>query len=83
VGILENIEVTAERFQLLPGDVILMVSDGVGEAGAGVLKNDWIKKLLLMENRNDEELSKLILVGAKTKMKFADDMTCAVIRIRK
>lgn len=83
VGILENIEVAGQQRELKPGDVILMVSDGVGEAGSGVLKNDWIKKLLMMENRNDEELSKLILVGAKARMKFSDDMTCAVIRIKR
>ncbi len=83
VGILENIEVAGEQRELKPGDMILMVSDGVGEAGSGVLKNDWIKKLLMMENRSDEELSRLILAGAKARMKFSDDMTCAVIRIKK
>lgn len=83
IGILENIEVTTVRYELSAGDLILMVSDGVGEAGNGVLKNDWIKKLLLMENRNDEELSQLVLIGAKARMKFFDDMTCAVIRIKK
>ncbi len=83
IGILENIEVTAVRHELKAGDVILMVSDGIGEAGNGVLKNDWIKKLLMMENRNDKELTDLILVGAKARMKFSDDMTCAVIRIKK
>lgn len=83
VGILENIEVSAQQRELKPGDIILMVSDGVGEAGSGVLKNDWIKKLMMMENRNDDELAKLILVGAKARMKFSDDITCAVIRINK
>lgn len=83
IGILENIEVTTVRYELSAGDLILMVSDGVGEAGNGVLKNDWIKKLLLMENRNDDELSQLILVGAKARMKFFDDMTCAVVRIKR
>lgn len=83
VGILENIEVTASRFQLAAGDLILMVSDGVSEADTGVLKNDWIKKVLSMENRNDEELAKLILVGAKARMRFSDDLTCAVVRIQK
>ncbi|MBO5059996.1 MAG: SpoIIE family protein phosphatase [Clostridia bacterium] len=83
IGILESIEVSSVERELKSGDMILMASDGVGEAGSGVLKNDWIKKLLMMENRNDEELAKLILVGAKARMKFSDDMTCVVIRIKK
>ena len=83
VGILENVEVTAQSTELRNNDLILMISDGVGEAGSGVLKNEWIKKLLTMDNRNDEELAELILAGAKSRMKFSDDMTCAVVRIKR
>lgn len=81
IGIMESIEVTAQEFQLKNNDLILMVSDGVGEAGEGVLKNDWIKKMIMLENRNDSELAKLILVGAKARMRFSDDITSVVIRI--
>ena len=83
IGILESVEVTAEQRRLKNGDMILMVSDGVGEAGSGVLKSDWIKKLLALGNRDDNELAKLILVGAKTRMMFSDDLTSVVIRIVK
>ena len=60
-----------------------MVSDGVGEAGSGVLKNEWIKKMIMLENRDDNELAKLILVGAKARMLFSDDITSVVIRINR
>lgn len=83
IGILESVEVTAEQRALKNNDMILMVSDGVGEAGSGVLKNEWIKKMIMLENRDDNELAKLILVGAKARMLFSDDITSVVIRINR
>lgn len=83
VGILENIDAQAERCKAEVGDVIVMVTDGVSEAGNGVLKSDWIKKLLLLEKRKPWELADLIIEGAKARAKFSDDMTCCVIKIEK
>lgn len=82
IGILEKLEVGVERRDLKNGSVVLMVSDGIGEAGKGVLKNDWIKKLLASSRRSGDELCAQILSGARARMSFADDMTCAVIRIK-
>ena len=83
VGILENIDAVPQKFELKNNDAILMISDGVGEAGSGVLKNEWIKRILTAENQSDEELAKLIIAGAKIRTKFSDDMTCAIIRIKR
>lgn len=83
VGILENIEVETYQMELRQGDVILMVSDGIGEAGEGVLKNEWIKKMLSLENRTDEDILHIILEGAKTRSRVSDDMTGIIIRIKK
>jgi len=83
VGILENIDVSSQIFNLASGDIILMMSDGISEAGSGVLKNDWIKKLLLLDKRNPRELADLIMVGAKARARFSDDMTVCVIKIEK
>lgn len=83
VGILEKIDAKAHRAEVKNNDVILMMSDGVGEVGNGVLKNEWIKRILSEEKRKDGELADLILSGAKARMNFNDDMTCIVIRIKK
>lgn len=83
VGILENTDAKPQSFDLKSGYIVLMMSDGVGEAGSGVLKNEWIKKILTSPPCSDEELVKLIIAGAKIRTKFSDDMTCAVIRIKR
>ena len=83
MGILENIEVEAIGCKIEVGDIIVMVTDGVSEAGSGVLKSDWIKKLLMLEKRTPRELADLVLCGAKARTKFRDDMTCCVIKIEK
>lgn len=83
VGILEQVDAVPESRCVAPGDLILMISDGVGEAGSGIMKNEWIKKVLMLENRNDQELGRMILSGARSRTRFSDDMTCCVIRIKK
>lgn len=83
IGILEQVEAKPEQRAINVGDVILMISDGIGEAGAGIMKNEWIKKLMLLENRKDDELARMILDGAKSRTRYCDDMTCCIVRIKK
>ena len=83
VGILESIDTKPQRCQVDSGDTILMVTDGISEAGSGVLKTDWIKKLMSLEKRKPWEIADLIVVGAKARTRFMDDMTCCVIKIEK
>lgn len=83
VGILENIEVKTEERELKNNDVVLMVSDGIGEAGDGVMKNEWIKKMMMLTNRNDSDLLHLITEGAKARGRVSDDMTGIIIRLKK
>lgn len=83
VGILENIEVKTEERELKNNDIVLMVSDGIGEAGDGVMKNEWIKKMMMLANRNDSDLLHLITEGAKARGRISDDMTGVIIRMKK
>ena len=83
VGILENVEVETQERMLKNNDIVMMVSDGIGEAGDGVMKNEWIKKMMLLENRNDSEILHLVLEGAKMRSRVSDDMTGIIIRIKK
>ncbi len=83
VGILDSIDVSSRQVKLENGDVVLMVSDGIGEAGDGILKNEWIKKLLCLEKRSDSDVVKMIVKNAASRAKFCDDMTCVSVRIMK
>ncbi|MCR4692930.1 MAG: SpoIIE family protein phosphatase [Firmicutes bacterium] len=81
IGILENIEVTPQRYMLSQTDMILMVSDGIGEASNGVMKNEWIKKLFRTKGLDDEELAKRFLESAKSRTVYSDDMTSVIVRL--
>lgn len=83
VGILENIQVETQARMLKNNDAVLMVSDGIGEAGDGVMKTEWIKKMMLLDGRSDEDVLKLILAGAKIRSRIGDDMTGIIIRLKK
>ena len=82
VGILESISVEPQRYRFSAGDEILMITDGIGEAGNGVLKNEWIKKIFVSSKGNSEERARLILEGAKARTVFSDDMTAVIIRLK-
>lgn len=83
IGILEKIDAQEEKFRMKNGDMIIMVSDGVGEAGTGVLKNDWIKKIIKNPKNTQKEMCEKIMGGAKRRSKFSDDMSCVVIKIKR
>ena len=83
IGILENIEVTPQRYTLAQNDMILMVSDGIGEASSGIMKNEWIKKLLRAKGLSDEELARRFLESAKSRTVYSDDMTSVIVRIER
>lgn len=65
-------------------EVILMATDGVTESGTGIIRGEWIKKL--MNNAEDmESLAEEIIDGAVKKSggRINDDMTVAAIKITK
>lgn len=80
VGILDNIEVFPQSFSVAENDVILMVSDGISEAMTGVIKNEWINRILLSDTPCKDLAGKL-LENAKLRSVYSDDMTSVIIKI--
>lgn len=80
IGILDNIEVFPQSFNVEENDVILMVSDGISEATADVIKNEWINRIFLSDTPC-EALAAKFLENAKIRTVYSDDMTSVVIKI--
>ncbi len=85
VGILEDVRSSTENRRLYAGDIVVMVSDGVGEAGYGVLKGEWIKRMIKTANSDIKRLADEILAEAVKRCypEKDDDMTVVVMRIER
>ena len=64
VGILDDVRSSTQTRRLFAGDLVVMVSDGVGEAGYGVLKGEWIKRMIKSANSDIRRLADEILAEA-------------------
>jgi stage II sporulation protein E len=88
-GILEDIEVASEKAELLPGDVLVMVTDGVLDAGRQLEdKEEWLAGVLQgVAGLPVQEMAELILKLGQTKAggiaKIPDDMTVLAARLIK
>ena len=84
-GILEEINPDNSSYVLSDGGMIVMVSDGVSEAGYGMMRGEWIKKLMCLDGLKAEELAKSIVNSARKKIypRVADDMSAVVINVLK
>lgn len=83
VGMLSEIKVQSQAKKLMDGDVIVMMSDGVSEAGYGTVRTDWIKNEIKKPFDTMEEMAQTIIETAVKKSENAvnDDMTVATIRL--
>lgn len=86
VGILQNIDVDLVGMRLKPGDLLIMMSDGLYDAsGDGAGKDAWIRRAI-REIRTDDpqEIADCLLEQAIRYRQgvIADDMTVVVAKIR-
>ena len=81
VGILSSFSAESTRFDVEPGDLILMLSDGVvqnGEDGA------WLAELIRLDKTGDPAmLAARILDKARETGAGSDDISVAVIRVKR
>jgi len=87
IGILKDIEVDLVVHQLLPGDVLVMMTDGVYDApGHTVNKELWMKRVLseMKTDAPQEMADKLLdMVIRHHDGEVADDMTVIVAKLDK
>lgn len=83
VGILSDIQLDNKRFKLHEGDVILIMTDGITEAGYTVSKTDWIKQTAILPYENMEDMAEAIMDTAieKEHGEAKDDMSIIALRI--
>ncbi|MEK4338549.1 MULTISPECIES: stage II sporulation protein E [Brevibacillus] len=85
VGILEDIEVDVVSRTLKPGDLLIMMSDGIYEAPRHIENRQaWMKRILSEFQTNDpQEVADLLLerVIRQHSGQIVDDMTVLVARI--
>lgn len=85
VGILEDVTVAPKTKRLNTGDIVVMISDGIGEAGYGVIKSEWIKRMIKSSGADIAKLTDDILAEAvrRNNTDKDDDMTVIALRIER
>ncbi len=87
LGILREIEMDIKRERLEDGDLLVMVTDGISEAGVRVNNSaNWIKRALLeIKHMHPQLVADHILEEAlqKSKGTVSDDMSVIVCKLRR
>ncbi|MFP4978603.1 stage II sporulation protein E [Paenibacillus sp. CN-4] len=85
IGIVQDLEVDLISLQLRPGDLLIMMTDGIYDApGYAVNKEIWMKRLIQELNTDDpQEVADLLLekVVRYQQNEVHDDMTLVVSRL--
>ncbi len=82
-GMLCDIRPQGQTKRLSDGDTVIMMSDGISEAGNGTVRTEWIKQKLRCIPTDAEETAQDIMetVIEKSHGLIYDDMTVAAIKI--
>lgn len=87
IGIVQDIEVDLVSMQLLPGDTLIMMTDGIFDApGPAVNKELWMKRIIQeMEEEEPQMLADRLLdtIVRYHQGEIMDDMTVVVARIER
>lgn len=85
IGIIEDIEIDVVTENLKSGDLLIMVTDGIYEAGVHLENQEmWLKRIIRdLETDEPQEVADLILeeVIRNLHYQIADDMTVVVAKI--
>lgn len=83
VGMLPDVKIQGQTKKLGDGDIVLLLSDGITEAGYGALRTDWIKKQIRLPYETMDKMAEDVLETAIKKCHdmVMDDMTVAAIRL--
>jgi stage II sporulation protein E len=85
VGIIDHVQVEPEFRVVRPGDILVMITDGVWDVAKDqVDKERWLVEQLRRESSTDpEEIAESILASALDRMPdgISDDLTVLVVRI--
>lgn len=87
IGILEEIDVDVVQYSLQPGDLLIMITDGIYDAARSVEnKNLWMKRQISQLKTDDpQEIADLLLelVIRQHYGEIKDDMTVMVARMER
>ncbi|RKN65756.1 stage II sporulation protein E [Paenibacillus ginsengarvi] len=86
IGILQDIDVDLISMQLLPGDTLIMMTDGIFDApGPAVNKEMYIKRIIQEIDETDPQLFADCMLDTIVRYNgdIMDDMTVVVARIQK
>lgn len=83
VGMLPDVKIRKQIRKLEENDVVLMMSDGISEAGYGAVRTDWIKKQMKASYDTMDEMSEDIMNRAikRNHDVVNDDMTVIAVRL--
>ncbi len=78
IGILGAIDAERIRFDVEPGDVIIMISDGISQSEEDAV---WLCEMLGQWQSGDRDMAERIIEGAYRHTDRRDDMTVALLEI--
>lgn len=83
VGMMSDIKVQGQARKMGDGDIVIMMTDGVSEAGFGTVRTEWLKNQIKMPFDTMEEMAQTVIETAvkKSRDTVVDDMTVAAVRL--